>query len=344
MNINMPPLQPYKVPMTGTRTYSQEPEKGLVWDESLGAYRIASKDLQGLPIVRKRPMPFWKKLALILLGVAAGLAAIVGLVYVMVHQFVPGQVVQSQPAKALSVVEAPAPVPVEPIVKPVVQVPVPAPAVATAATPAPAASAAPVAAPAATAPAPVVVAAVPAQIAASAARPVEVAKPPAPTAKTVAPAVATQAKPASAVATVAKPAAPVQQAVPAKSVSPAPVAQKPAVGVATIPTKPTAASVASNQPVAAPKPVAAAPATQATQVKPVEVVTPASLQRGWPIAVENGGIKYFDGAATKIYRVGEVLPNGEKIVDVDEGSATFATDKGVRQIRSSKLNNKGMNP
>lgn len=60
-------------------------------------------------------------------------------------------------------------------------------------------------------------------------------------------------------------------------------------------------------------------------------------QRSWPVAVQKDGIQFFDGKETKLYKPGDRLPNGEKIVDVDEGSATFATDKGVRQIRSSKL-------
>lgn len=53
--------------------------------------------------------------------------------------------------------------------------------------------------------------------------------------------------------------------------------------------------------------------------------------------VERNGVLFFVDGKANLYRVGDSLPNGERLVDVDESSATYATDKGVRQVRSSPL-------
>jgi hypothetical protein len=59
--------------------------------------------------------------------------------------------------------------------------------------------------------------------------------------------------------------------------------------------------------------------------------------RGWAVRVERNGVVFFENGKALLYRVGDPLPNGERLVDVDESSATYATDKGIRQIRSSPL-------
>lgn len=103
---------------------------------------------------------------------------------------------------------------------------------------------------------------------------------------------------------------------------------------------------------ASPKEVAKSspPATKVTKVVTVQatptapkVTPPAEVQPTKPVQVPVGvqrvsaqGVHYFDGSANKLFAVGSTLPNGEKIIDVDEASATYATDKGIRQIRPSK--------
>ena len=330
MNMKLPPLMPYRVPMTGTRTYSKEPEKGLVWDEAVGTYRVASKDLDGLPIVRKRPMPFWQKLALVLLSLVLGLAAVAALVFFMVQHLAPVQVVQSAPVRAVT--QAPAPAPLKPADTPVVQAfgveqkPTTAPSASVA--PAPTMVSSPIAQASPPSPSVPVVATAPVAVSALAAQPAVAPKPSAAPAPVLAAPVVAAAPP--------KPNPPAPQAsIQAKpAVVPTSVAPRPPVPAVATPAK---VEVPAAVPAAAAAPKVVAPAPTLVQSKPVEVVTSATLQRGWPVAVEGGAVKYFDGANTKIYKVGDTLPNGEKIVDVDEGSATYATDSGVRQIRSSKL-------
>lgn len=132
--------------------------------------------------------------------------------------------------------------------------------------------------------------------------------------------------PVAAPAAAAKPAhaaAPVPPKViaPAKPVT-APVQAKPAVA-ATQPLAPQPVEQPRPQRQATPEPASARPA--------------GGAGRGWAVRVESNGVVFFDAGKASLYRVGDVLPNGERLVDVDEGSATYATDKGVRQIRSSPL-------
>ena len=125
-------------------------------------------------------------------------------------------------------------------------------------------------------------------------------------------------------------------------VSPRPVAAVVAVATSTAPKVAPPVKIAAQ---AAPKPVKATP-------KPTAKTTPAKLAskapegvassaiapgKGWALRVESQGVVFFDGTASKLFRVGDTLPTGERVIDVDEGSATYATDKGVRQIRSVQM-------
>ncbi len=134
----------------------------------------------------------------------------------------------------------------------------------------------------------------------------------------------------------------------------APVVAQPVVKASPPPptvTTPVAKPVERPKP-ASPKEVAKStpPATKVTKVVTVQatptapkVVPPAEVPPTKPVQVPVGvqrvsaqGVHYFDGSANKLFAVGSTLPNGEKVIDVDEASATYATDKGVRQIRPSK--------
>lgn len=149
-------------------------------------------------------------------------------------------------------------------------------------------------------------------------------------------------------AVLATSARPVKQAtVPLSSVVPQP-AQPVAPAAAPSATQQTA-SVAVEQAVAAveppPKPklaVAQAPvakptttprAKEDTAPKPAVAAPPPAKRQG-VIDVTAIGVTYSDGVTNTLYKVGSILPNGEKIMDVDIGSSTYVTDKGIRQIRS----------
>lgn len=157
------------------------------------------------------------------------------------------------------------------------------------------------------------------------------------------------------------PAAPMAVSAPPSAkekVSPAPAAKpkaesspKPTAAAPAEPKKPAKREEAPAA--AAPKPVATPTRSQAIQDKPAPVKvtatesaakapakpsagpTESTSARSWAIRVENNGV-LFSGS-NRLFRVGEVLPNGERLVDVDEGSSTYATDRGIRQIRSSSL-------
>lgn len=88
----------------------------------------------------------------------------------------------------------------------------------------------------------------------------------------------------------------------------------------------------SKPPAAAEKPT---PAPIAKSASFAPEASSSSTPRTWAMRVERNGV-YFSGSE-KLFRIGEVLPSGERLVDVDEGSATYATDKGIRQIRSNSM-------
>lgn len=134
----------------------------------------------------------------------------------------------------------------------------------------------------------------------------------------------------------------------------APVVAEPVVKAS--PPPPTVTTQVAK-PVESPKPASTKevakntqPATKVTKVVTVQatpptpkVAPPAEVQPPKPVQVSVGvqrvsaqGVHYFDGSANKLFAVGSTLPNGEKIIDVDEPSGTYATDKGIRQIRTSK--------
>lgn len=102
------------------------------------------------------------------------------------------------------------------------------------------------------------------------------------------------------------------------------------------PTKPT-----QDRPVAqAMPPVTSSPASSTSQRPETQATTDeksVATPHGWAVRVERNGVIFFEGGKAVLYRLGDALPNGERLVDVDESSATYATNKGIRQIRSSPL-------
>ena len=130
---------------------------------------------------------------------------------------------------------------------------------------------------------------------------------------------------------------PVVKAIPTPPPVPTPVAKaapaaKPAAPKEVV-KNPTPVTKVANVQATAQVAQPAAPRTvkvvEASPPKPVPV--PVGVQR-----VTAQGLYYFDGTTSKLFAVGTTLPNGEKIIEVDEASATYATDKSVRQIRSPK--------
>lgn len=247
-------LQPFVIPLTGLQNHSKNPEKGLVWDQEAGVYRVISGDVLNMAIIVRKPISQGIKWFAGLGG--AGLAIAALLVFVISRNATPASTADPSTNASKSVVNA-----VDTTLEKRL-----------------------VAEPVTSAPAVIQLASKVTDAAREPTLPPVVTKP-------------------NQVAKAATPAA-----------RSAPVPQLPGDG----------ASAGQANPMAAVRPSP-------------EILTPASLQRGWPISVEANGVRYFDGKETKLYKRDEILPNGEKIVEVDEGSATFATDKGVRQIRSSKL-------
>lgn len=149
------------------------------------------------------------------------------------------------------------------------------------------------------------------------------------------PAVSKQPPPAKPEAAAKSPAKPAPAA--AAPASPPPVTPTKTVAAATKPAPATAAApsskVADKGPVATPK----APAVEA----PKAVITSASNTKQFPptaVKVEKNGVIFFDGKQATLIRIGEPLPNGERLIDVDEAYSTYATDRGIRQIRTSVQN------
>lgn len=141
------------------------------------------------------------------------------------------------------------------------------------------------------------------------------------------PAVSKQPPPAKPEAAAKSPAKPAPAA--AAPASPSPVTPPKTVAAATKPAPATAAApsskVADKSPVAAPK----------------AVITSASNAKQFPptaVKVEKNGVIFFDGKQATLIRIGEPLPNGERLIDVDEAYSTYATDRGIRQIRTSVQN------
>ncbi len=141
------------------------------------------------------------------------------------------------------------------------------------------------------------------------------------------PAVSKQPPPAKPEAAAKSPAKPAPAA--AAPASPSPVTPPKTVAAATKPAPATAAApsskVADKSPVAAPK----------------AVMTSASNAKQFPptaVKVEKNGVIFFDGKQATLIRIGEPLPNGERLIDVDEAYSTYATDRGIRQIRTSVQN------
>lgn len=138
------------------------------------------------------------------------------------------------------------------------------------------------------------------------------------------------------------------------SSEPAPAAKNPAPKPAPAPEvkqaaktpQKTLAPVNSSKAAGPESPKTAAPAAPSpSPVRPVDVAgttssAPAAAPKtnaGWAVKVEPNGVIFFDGSKGKLVRVGDQLPSGERLVDVDPGSSTYATDKGIRQIRSTSL-------
>lgn len=270
-------LKPTRVAITGMANHSESPEKGLVWDPAANVYRLIASDLDGVPIMRKKP---WSKWLVWPVAVAFMCLALTGATYWAMKIGLPiaGTVVPQAPPEPLQV------------------------------TPAAIVAVAPIASIAATTATLVVATS-------------EVAKP----------SVLNETKKSAAPdKTVALPKPPQPAKPPTKTASTNPGAKTPGQS----PVAAQASSAAGTPP--------GKVALRAVEPQNTIVEAAPSATKGWAVAVEGSGVRYFDGKDTRLYKRGEVLPNGEKIVDVDEGSATFATDKGVRQIRSSKL--KGNQP
>lgn len=149
----------------------------------------------------------------------------------------------------------------------------------------------------------------------------------------VAPAPATKAQ-----ATVTAPAA-----TPAAAAAATQASKPPTPPATAKPTPKVAAQAAKPEPKAAPpaaKPaIAAAPASaQAVSRSAASSPVAARAAGGFMVSVEPDGVMYFDGTTTKLYRIGERLPTGQKVIVVDPGSATYVLDDNtVRQIRSQQM-------
>lgn len=101
----------------------------------------------------------------------------------------------------------------------------------------------------------------------------------------------------------------------------APASAKPAIE----PTKP-ALAVATKAPTQEPIQKASTPNSAGAVAAPAKV---------WAVRVEQNGVTF--SASNKLFRVGEMLPSGELLVDVDAATATYVTDKGLRQVRSTAI-------